>query len=81
MSDKDFKCHCPHLDEFSRETEGNFTAIKETLNHMEGWLGKISRNMAQLLEMHGIHEASLNYNSRMISDHERRIYKLERRIS
>lgn len=92
MSNKGFNCHCAHLDELSRDTAENFTAIKESLNsfedrldkrlgQMEEWLSDIARNMARLLDMHGVHESAINYNSRMISNHESRIGKLERRAS
>lgn len=95
MVNKDFNCHCPHLDVLTRDQEEHFTSIGQSFvqvnerfegmdkrfDKVEQWLEQIARNMALLLDMHGIHEASLNYNSRMISNHESRIGKLERRAS
>lgn len=74
------------IDQRFDEVDQNFTAIKQDFNRMderfdkvEQWLKQIAGNLAMFLDMYGIHESAINYNGRMVNDHERRITKLEGR--
>ena len=68
--------------------EQYFTAIKEDANHkeerfdkLEAMMEQIARSMAMFFEMHGIHELTINYHNTTLSNHERRIGKLERPLA
>jgi len=66
------------LEQYFTAIQEKFNQVDERFDRQDNWLQEIARNMALLLEMHGIHESTINYHGTMLGNHERRIGKLEK---
>ncbi|GEM_PF-3340411 len=81
MKDEEIRGYFTALKHDANRTEDRFEAMDRRFDRLEEILEQMARNMATFFETHGIHESTINYHGSMISNHERRIGKLESQIS